>query len=1208
MKCPRCQAENREGALFCRECGATFGAVCSSCGAKVAAGSKFCDGCGAPLRATPASGPKPSRFTSPESYTPKHLAEKILTSKTALEGERKQLTVLFCDIANSTALAERLGPEAMHTLLNQFFEFALNEVHRYEGTINQFLGDGFMALFGAPLAHEDHARRAVLAALGIRQTITARQGELAGEHGVKLSIRMGLHTGLVVVGKIGDNLRMDYTAVGDTTNLAARLQQLARPGKVYLSESTQRAVVEHFQCRRLGERNVKGKIDPITVFELVGPEAPRSRPDQGGIGSPLVGREPELAALAECFERLLAGHGGIVFVIGEAGLGKSRLVTEARRQFADGSLLWLEGRALAYGQTISYWPFLEILRTCAGIHDDDRPDASWAKLEHCITALFPDQVADILPYLATLLALEVRGTLVERVKYLDGEAMGRHVFRASRRFFERLAQQHPVVLLFEDLHWMDQSSTELLEHLFPLTEIVPLLVCGVSRPDRGTPAARLQQTVSQKGPERYSELRLTQLSTADSVQFVRNLLDLDNPSPRLQDLILAKAEGNPFFIEEVVRALIAVGVLARDAESRTWRLTDRARQITIPDTIQGVIMARIDRLADDVKHVLRIAAVIGRSFLYRVLRAITEPDLDLDPRLADLQQLEVVREKRRLPELEYIFKHALVQETTYESILTQHRRRLHRQVAECIETLFAERLEEFYGLLAFHYARAEEWGKAQEYLVKTGDQAGRIAADAEALAHYRLALTAYERAFGDRWDPLQRAILERKMGEAFFRRGDHQEAIEYLRRALALLGAPYPTSRWGIRLVIAGELVRQVGHRLWPRPFLKHGAAVSDVATEERSRVYELMAWIDYFIDQERVILDGLMQLNSSERSGLSVGVVRGSTIVGIMCDQIPLPRLSAQYHRRAVALAERVQHPVALGLAYLGLAFHQHVCLGIWDSALENYHRAATAYRNAGDLRGWGAATGLSTALLHFRGDLTHSLEQAQELVRAGQDGADQQMVGYGFYHQGWTRMQAGALDDAVANIQKAMECFRAVPDYAGVAEASGLLGQSLLRRGEMARALAILEESNHLIARNGWRGHQIWSTRHGLATASLAAVEHAAGAERVMMLKRAKLACRAALKQSRALCDAVPSAYRLWGTYEWLTGRPAAAEVWWKRSLAAAQRLSARYDLGMAYLEMGQRLRRRADVERAETIFAELGAELDLVEARRFLEPGCP
>jgi class 3 adenylate cyclase len=390
MICPQCQAENREAARFCRECGATFGAVCASCGARVEAASRFCDSCGAPLAATPAPETVPSRFTSPESYTPRHLAEKILTSKSALEGERKQVTVLFCDLANSTGLAERIGPDAMHSLLDRFFDLALGEVHRYEGTINQFLGDGFMALFGAPVAHEDHARRAALVALGIQRGVRERQAEIAGPAAGALAVRIGMNTGPVVVGKIGDNLRMDYTAVGDTTNLAARLQQLAEPSAIYASEATYRLIEPYVECEPLGERKLKGKAEAVAVYRLAGARARRepSQRDIRPIGSPLVGRDTELATLAGCLERVLAGHGAIVGVLGEAGLGKSRLVTEASRTVAGRGLLWLEGRALSFGQNLSYWPFLEILRLWAGITEEDSEAQSLHKLERHVSALF----------------------------------------------------------------------------------------------------------------------------------------------------------------------------------------------------------------------------------------------------------------------------------------------------------------------------------------------------------------------------------------------------------------------------------------------------------------------------------------------------------------------------------------------------------------------------------------------------------------------------------------------------------------------------------------------------------------------------------------------------------------------------------------------------------------------------------------------------
>jgi class 3 adenylate cyclase/tetratricopeptide (TPR) repeat protein len=1198
MKCPRCEHENPPDAKVCEECGARLALTCAKCQGEISPSAKFCPECGEPVSLAGA----PPRFAAPGAYTPKHLAERILTSRSALEGERKLVTVLFCDIANSTALAERVGPDAMHALLDGFFEIALAEVHRYEGTINQFLGDGFMALFGAPLAHEDHARRAALAALAIPGALRKRSVGVGSDvHG--LQVRMGLNTGLVVVGKIGDNLRMDYTAVGDTTNLAARMQQMAVPGQICLTEGTYQAICHYFECDHVGERRVKGKAEPVPVYRLRGArghvETVRT-PSEAGVGASLVGRDGELTAVRERIERLLAGVGAVVSVSGDAGLGKSRLMAEVHRQVATEPLRWLEGRGLSFGQAMSYWPFLEIIRAAVGITETDSEDESWTKLDRRLAALFPDELAEVLPYVATLLGLEVRGALAERVKYLDAQAIGRQIFRTSRRFFERLAQERPLMLVFEDWHWADQSSAALLEHLVPLTETVPLLICWVARPDPDTPATRLSDFVRQKHAEGYIELTLSPLSSAESATLVERLLATPNLPARLRELILRRAEGNPFFMEEVVRSLIAMGAIVREVSTGTWQATADVDQITIPDTIQGIIMARVDRLDDATKQVLKLASVIGRSFFHRVLQAIDEAEQQLDRHLTHLQQLELVREKRRVPELEYIFKHALVQEATYESILADRRRRLHQRVAKSIETLFRDRLDEFSSLLSYHYARAEDWAKAQEYLFRAGDQAGRMAADAEALAHYEHAVAAYARAFGDRWDPLQRAILERKVGEALFRRGEHHRAREYFERALRDLGAPYPTTRWGTRLAIAGQITRQVGHRLLPSLFLRKAAGP---AAEERSRIYELMAWIDYFVDQECLILDGLMQLNFSERSGLPVGVVRGSMFLGVVCDQIPLARLAGQYHRRAVVLAEAIQQPVALGLAYLGLALHEHLCLGLADNALGHYRSAATVYREAGDLRGWAAATSLSNGVLRLRGDFGRSLEQSQDLVRAGQDGADHHILAWGLQQFGWTRIHAGALAEAISNLEKAVECFRSIPDYVGIAEATGLLGQSYLRQGKVHQASDVLEQSVELISQRGLRGHATVSTRIGLAVASLSAVEASEGREREKKLNQAKRACRAILKASKTVHDVVPSACRLQGVYEWLRSRPAAAETWWQRSLSAAEKMGGRYELGITYMEMGKRLGSRAFLERAASIFREIDAKVDSGSVHRLL-----
>src|SRR5215510_188620 len=351
--------------------------------------------------------------------------------------------------------------------------------------------------------------------------------------------------------------------------------------------------------------------------------------------------------------------------------------------------------------------------------------------------------------------------------------MGHQIFRSIRRLVERLASRQPLVLVFEDLHWADQSSTELIEHLLALVHTAPLMVCGVGRPERDSPATRLRQLTRAQYAGRYREIVLTALPPDASAALLENIVAEDQLPPQLKALILAKSDGNPFFIEEVLRSLIAARTLTWDRAAATWRVTGAVERLAIPDTLHGVIMARVDRLEDDVKDVLKVASVIGHSFPYRVLRAVCAAAPNLDGQLAALQQRELIREKRRVPELEYVFKHALVQEATYESILLERRRALHRQIATCIEQLWGERVDAAYGLLAYHHAQAEDWEQAQSYLFKAADQAGAIAADAEALALYRDALRAYERAFGDRWTPFERAVLDRKIGEALLRRGQH---------------------------------------------------------------------------------------------------------------------------------------------------------------------------------------------------------------------------------------------------------------------------------------------------------------------------------------------------------------------------------------------------------------------------------------------------
>ncbi len=1153
-----------------------------------------------PASASTSLPPVTSDANSEDTPSPDHLPP-ILTAPP--DAERRQLTVMFCDLADSTRLSSQLDPEELREVIRAYQRISVEVIERFEGHVAQFLGDGILVYFGYPQAHEDDARRAVHAGLQIVEALQELNVHLERDRGLRLTARLGIHTGPVVVGTIGGGTRHEQLAMGETPNLAARIQSFAQPNTVLISRATYRLTSGEFSCHNLGAYTVKGIARPIQLYRILGSRSQAHAHDgiePQELRSPLEGRQEEVASLVQCVGDLVDGRGGVTFVMGEVGVGKSRLLAEVRHRVEALDVLWLEGRAVSFGQTLSYWPFLDIIKKLVGITDHDDEATSWEKLHRQVATLFTEQVADVLPYLATLLALEVREPFAERVKYLDGQAMGYQIFRTMRHVVTRLTQDRPLVLVFEDLHWADHSSATLLEHLFPLVDRLPLLICGVSRPETQGPVTGVRQAFARTHPARYLEITLKPLTPVESLHLLGNFIELETLPRRLREEILNKAEGNPFFLEEIVRTLMDLGVLVRQTETTRWRATGPVDQLSIPDTIQGVIMARVDRLPEAIKEILRLAAVIGRSFLYRVLRSFTEDEADLKHRLGTLLEAELIREKEGQSELEYIFQHALVHEVTYESLLVQRRRELHHRVGTCIETLFPHRLDEFSGVLAYHFAQAEAWEKAHTYLFRAGDQAGKMAADVEALAHYHQAITVYSQAFGARWDPVQRAVLERKMGEALFRRGDHQQATEYIQKALSFLGSELPTSRWRVRLAILKHLLQQARHRLvaglsWPGRSRRQMRSPPDPTAEEQARLYEAMLWIDYFRDPERFVLDAFVYLNFAERHGLVTGIVQGAISVGVICDILSRSRLADYYHRYAVAQATQFQHPLAIGYAYLGRGVHE-IYLGQWEAALDHLWRSADAFLGAGYVREGGAAKGMVIEASYRMGGYARAQEMSAELVQLGQDGADHQVWGWGLYGLAQSELHIGEVEDVVAYLQQSIELLASVPDHLAVVAARGYLGRSYLRQGNWQQALSILEECAQFIATSGLRNYLLTPALNGLAEAYLAVAEQAEGAARTERLQQAKKACRAALRQGKVYRGGAPQALRLQGTCAWLMDQPETAKKWWQKSLAVAEALGMQYETGMAHLEVGRRLGKQEHLERAEAILDRLGARGDL------------
>jgi class 3 adenylate cyclase/tetratricopeptide (TPR) repeat protein len=723
MKCSQCDFDSPPGMKFCGQCGAKLGSPCPHCGSESPPGFKFCGECGSPLGPAEVAAPstevvRGSQYPTAtlQSYTPPHLTDHLLQSKIALEGERKQVTVLFCDLVGSTSLAERLGPETMHFLLNRFFELALGEVHRYEGTINQFLGDGFMALFGAPIAHEDHARRAALAALGLRKLMREHRSDLGGPPGVDLRVRMGMNTGWVVIGGIGDQLRKDYTAIGDTTNLAARLQQLAEPGAILVSEETSGFLQGSVQLEALGLLQVKGKEAPVRAFKLEGMGFLQS--DQavlnGMTRSPFMGRQREMATLEELRERAVAGEGQVVGIAAEAGAGKSRLVYEFCRKRWDQPVLYLAGRCLSYANGIPYLPILSMLRNDWGLGEADDPATIVAKITSSLQRADMDP-EESLPYLLNLLGLE-EGT--ERVADLSPQARQARTFRILRQMILNAGRGRLIVLEIEDLHWVDATSEEFLAFLVEGLVASRMLLILTYRSGYRPPWIEKSYA---------TQITLSRLTDRESQAVIKAVLHRAEPSDDLIAAILSKAEGNPFFLEELARSLL------------------EHPSVSVPDTIQGVVMARIDRLPEEHKRLLQTASVLGREFSLNLLMAVWEQPENLMPLLSELKRWEFLYEEPSAEEPRLFFRHALTQEAVYQTLLTARRQSLHAAAGEAFETLFEGRLEEIYGSLGYHYVQADLPEKAILYLALFADGAARRYAHAEAAKALQEALALVPR-------------------------------------------------------------------------------------------------------------------------------------------------------------------------------------------------------------------------------------------------------------------------------------------------------------------------------------------------------------------------------------------------------------------------------------------------------------------------------
>lgn len=993
MRCPRCDFDSPPGMKFCGQCGTKLAPVCPTCGTENPPGFKFCGECGGSLAAQPPLAPvKPAaeRPVEPppvqrpvlQSYTPPHLAGEILQSKAALEGERKQVTVLFCDLVGSTALADRLGPETMHLLLNRFFELALGEIHRYEGTINQFLGDGFMALFGAPIAHEDHARRAVLAALGLIAQLRDHPTE------ADIKIRIGINTGWVVVGGIGDQLRKDYTAIGDTTNLAARLQQAAEPGTILASEATMRFVQGSVQAESVGPLSLKGKEEPVPAFLVSGVDAlPSEQAVMSGSSlSSFVGRKREMLTLDDLRERAAAGAGQIVGIAAEAGAGKSRLLFEFRRQLWDQPVLYLAGRCLSYGSGVPYLPLVDMLRNEWGIGESDAPAVVADRVR---AGLGPAGVNadESLPYLLHLLGVR-EGT--ESLAELSAQALQARTFAILRQLIFSPGPGRLVVLQIEDLHWIDQTSEEFLGYLVEGMASACMLLLATYR--SGYRPRWIEKSYA-------TQISLPRLNEQESRQVVESVLRESKLPEDLVRTALTRAEGNPFFLEELTRSFL------------------ERPDVSVPDTVQGVLLARIDRLPEEHKRLLQAASVLGREFPLSILTALWEGEPDAGPLLADLKRWEFLYEEIASSEPRCLFKHALTQEAIYQTLLQSRREALHAAAGQAFERVHAERPEDVYDRLAYHYSEAGKPRKAVFYLVRFADRAAASYAHAEAARALREALNHAARLpNGDRARQTVELVL--RLAESLLPLAQLPETLELLegnRDVVERLGDP----------ALCGRFYFWLAHT---HSYLGNQAEASSHALKA--------------IEEAQTSGD-----DGTEGKACYV-LSRDAFWAGEFSEGI-------RYGLKAVALLERTEDRWWQGQAFWVVGFHHYV-LGRFEWGLEAMARAYSIYETLKDPRldpSW--STGYFHASL---GDGDAGIRYCQAGLGRAQDplntAAALGFLGYAWLQKGELPMAIETLKDSIQRIE--LTGMRQLQGWF-----SAFLAEAYLRDGQAGEGLPIAEQA---------------------------------------------------------------------------------------------------------------------------------------------------
>ena len=1024
MKCPKCQAENPDDAKFCIECSIPMEFHCPNCGAITPARGKFCKECAYDLRKPKETHPKDLSFEEKldkiQRYLPKGLTEKILSQRDRIEGERKQVTVMFCDMEGFTHLSERLGPEEAYSIMDEVYEILIHKVHDYEGTVNEMTGDGIVALFGAPIALEDAPQRAIRSAYAIHREMvrfndTMRQ-QSAGTPPVKM--RVGIHTGPVVVGTLGNNLRVEFKAVGDTVNLASRMESLAEPGSTYVTEETFKFAEGFFRFESLGKKTIKGKEKPVEVYRVIAPSTRRTRFDvsaERGL-TPFVGRERELELLLDGFERSKEGRGQAISVMSEAGVGKSRLLYEFIKSIGSDDVTILEGKCLSYSRGVAYHPVIDILKANFDIREGDGNFEIREKIKKGLKILGTDE-ASTLPYLLELLAVKDSG--IDEIP-MSPEERKHRIIEALNRIVLKGSEIRHLIMAIEDLHWIDKSSEESFKSLLESIPGARVLLLFTYRPEY----------VHTWGAKSYhSQVMVNRLSNRESIMMVSHLLGSEELDRDLEEFILEKTEGIPFFIEELLKSLKDLKIIERK-DSR-YRIAKDIEEMTIPSTIQDVIMARIDSLAEGGKALLQTVSAVGREVSYDLIKRITNtPEQELLSNLSVLKDSELLYERGIYPQSTYLFKHALTQEVAYNGLLLKRRKDIHEKIGEAIEALYLDRLEEHYELLAYHYGRSTNTDKAVKYLERANQKAAKLNAMEEAKAYFDEAIELLDTLPETEVNRQRRISLVVKQGMVSFLLFKSPEYYDLLSRY-------EPMARGLGNPELLGAFYARLGH-------CEYSFGKYDQAIKTLSKAAEFSEGSGNIEEAGYAYL--FLEFSHFDRGDFERALALKEDVLRTMEQHFNL-----RWHTYALSIASRA-----------------YGCLGRWNEAVEEAEMALRVAEEWSDnsLISF-VAMNLSIAYT-WKGDLDRAVEYGELAVQKAPTPADK---AWGQRSLGWALCRAGEPTKGIELLSGVLSIFRAGRFTNSEIPLMCFLGEGYWLAGEEDKARQTLEKGLEMAEHCGYR-----------------------------------------------------------------------------------------------------------------------------------------